>query len=119
MKAKGTLTNDASYSDRKDFTVINFNMEELTEVVKRNGEPATLKTFYQCQIFNTTEDQVQRLKKGVSINVTGKLKAEAWTSRNQELKATLIINISEIQWNDLETTVYAQGPASVVDDLPF
>lgn len=127
MTIIGRITRDAQVNNVKDDRkVVNFSIAVNDSYKPKDGERVQLTTYFNCSYWRS-EKVAEQLKKGALVEVTGRLSADAYTSKDGTTKASLNCHVNNIQihaWPKdgerkeavVETATTA---AEKDDDLPF
>lgn len=120
MEITGRVTADAEVVQLKSGTkVVNFSVAVNDRFRTKDGEKKELTTFFTCSYW-LNEGIAQYLTKGVLVELSGRVSANAWTNTQGEAKATLNFHADKIKLHGNSknnATVRESVPAS--DDLPF
>jgi single-strand DNA-binding protein len=127
MYFTGRLTANAAVrnvsGDRK---VTGFNVAINDRFKTKNGEKKEITTYVECSYW-INPGLAEYLKKGVIVEIMGRVEARAWTKQDGEAMAGLSCNVSTIKLlgkaganrlerQDTKSTVATTGGD---DDMPF
>ncbi|AFL98145.1 single-stranded DNA-binding protein [Ornithobacterium rhinotracheale] len=128
MNITGRLTRDAEVkalpNDRK---VVNFSIAVNDHYRNKQGEDIQQTAFFDCAYWQGT-NVAKILTKGALVELTGRVSARAWLSKDGEPKAGLNFHTSKIklhargQRQNTETNNGEGTPQPIEeteDDLPF
>ncbi|UVD86890.1 single-stranded DNA-binding protein [Ornithobacterium rhinotracheale] len=128
MNITGRLTRDAEVkalpNDRK---VVNFSIAVNDHYCNKQGEDIQQTAFFDCAYWQGT-NVAKILTKGALVELTGRVSARAWLSKDGEPKAGLNFHTSKIklhargQRQNTETNNGEGTPQPIEeteDDLPF
>ena len=126
MELVGRLTADAKVSTVNDERkVVNFSIA-INDSYKAKGsdEVKKITTYVNCSYWRSP-GIAEYLTKGVLVEVSGRISANAWTNAQGEVKATLNFHATGIKLHGKgNTTIKETVPASndikePLEDLPF
>jgi single-strand DNA-binding protein len=126
MELTGRLTADAKVSEVKEGKkVVNFSIAINDSYKPKDGERVVLTTYVECAYWINPKVG-QYLKKGLLIQMNGRMGSRAWVNRDGDAKSYLTCNISNLKFlgGSTNSTATDQGGnkgkgASEDDDLPF
>jgi len=127
MYFTGRLTADAEVRNVKgDRKVTGFNVAINDRFKTKDGEKREITTYVECSYW-VNPGLAEYLKKGVIVEIMGRVEARAWMKQDGEPQASLICNVSTIKLlgksnaNGLERqdTKSKVTTAGGDDDLPF
>lgn len=106
--------------------VTNFTVAVNDRYTKKDGEKIKAVSYYNCSFWRT-EKMATHLKKGTLVELTGRIYANAYVSKEGEAKASLNCHVSDIKilaWPKGVAVVGTATPPTEAtetdsDDLPF
>ena len=127
----GRLTADAKVSVvNGDKKVVNFSIA-MNDSYRSNGETVRTTTYVDCAYW-INEAVGEYLKKGLIVQIFGRLGARAWNDRDGNAHASITLNVSRIIFIGGANAANADKPAKNTgkkqganagggddDDLPF
>jgi len=126
MELTGRLTADAKVSEVKGGKkVVNFSIAINDSYKPKDGERVELTTYVDCAYWINAKIG-QYLKKGLLVQLNGRMGSRAWVNKDGDARSSLTANVSNVKFlgsssNSTEskpTGNKAKG-ASDDDDLPF
>ena len=127
MEITGRLTADAKVNETKaGVQVVNFTLAVNDRFKNKAGELKEQTTFFRCSYWITTGIAKYLLKGGL-IEISGRVSANAWTSKDGEAKANLNFHVDRIKLHGKANTENkaeantepAAETSAATDDLPF
>jgi single-strand DNA-binding protein len=125
MELTGRLTADAKVSEVKGGKkVVNFNIAINDSYKPKDGERVELTTYVECAYWINPKVG-QYLKKGLLVQLYGRMNSRAWVNKDGEPKSSLTCNISGLKFLGASAnSTYAKqggnkGNPPGEDDLPF
>ena len=128
MYFTGRLTADAAVRNVKgDRKVTGFNVAINDRFKTKDGEKREITTYVECSYW-VNPGLAEYLKKGVIVEIAGRVEAQAWKNKDGEAQANLTCNVSTIKLlgksntnrlerQDTKSKVTSTGGDD--DDLPF
>jgi len=128
MYFTGRLTADAAVRNVKgDRKVTGFNVAINDRFKTKDGEKREIATYVECSYW-INAGLAEYLKKGVIVEIAGRVEAQAWKNKEGEAQATLTCNVSAIKLlgksnssrlerQDTKSKITSTGIDE--DDLPF
>jgi single-strand DNA-binding protein len=128
MYFTGRLTADAEVRNVKgDWKVTGFNVAINDRFKTKDGEKREITTYVECSYW-VNAGLAEYLKKGVIVEISGRVEARAWTKQDGGVQANLTCNVStvkllgksntnKLERQDTKSTVTTTGGGE--DDLPF
>ncbi|HZY37397.1 MAG TPA: single-stranded DNA-binding protein [Mucilaginibacter sp.] len=128
MYFTGRLTADAAVRNVKgDWKVTGFNVAINDRFKTKDGEKREITTYVECSYW-VNPGLAEYLKKGVIVEISGRVEAHAWKNKDGEAQANLTCNVSTIKLlgksntnrlerQDTKSKVTSTGGDE--DDLPF
>lgn len=109
--------------------VVNFSVAVNDSYKNKQGERTEQATYFDCDYWRSA-GVAKALKKGMLVELTGRVSARAWLGKDGEPKAALNFHVSQIKFHSgskkNETSQAATKannsrliPAEAADDLPF
>lgn len=128
MYFTGRLTADAAVRNVKgDRKVTGFNVAINDRFKTKDGEKREITTFVECSYW-VNPGLAEYLKKGVIVEIIGRMEARAWMNKEGEPQAGLACNVTTVKLLGRSNTnrLERQDTRSKVtttgideDDLPF
>jgi single-strand DNA-binding protein len=125
MELTGRLTADAQVSEVKGGKkVVNFSIAINDSYKPKDGERVELTTYIECAYWLNAKVG-QYLKKGLLVQLYGRMNSRAWVSKDGEAKSSLTCNIAYLKFlNGSVNSTSAKQAATKSnspddDDLPF
>ena len=124
MEMTGRVTADANVTTTKSGKkVVNFSIAINDKYKpKDSDEWKQFTTFVSCSYWRS-ETIAASIKKGMLVEVAGRISVSAWVNMKGEAKGTLNFHVNSIKLHGKPaTSVTAAQPANItepVDDLPF
>jgi single-strand DNA-binding protein len=125
MELTGRLTADAQVSEVKEGKkVVNFSIAINDSYKPKDGERVELTTYVECAYWLNAKVG-QYLKKGLLVQLYGRMNSRAWVSKDGEAKSSLTCNIAYLKFlsGSANSTSAKQGESKGNspddDDLPF
>ncbi len=127
MYFTGRLTADAAVRAVKvDKKVTGFNVAINDRFKTKEGERKEITTYVECSYW-VNPGMAEYLKKGVIVEISGRVEAQAWKNRDREAQANLTCNVSAVKLlgksnnsrlerQDTKSKVTTTGGD---DDMPF
>jgi Single-stranded DNA-binding protein len=98
MELTGRLTADAKVSEVKGGKkVVNFSIAINDSYKPKDGERVELTTYVECAYWMNAKIG-QYLKKGLLVQLSGRMNSRAWVNRDGEAKSSLTCNISGLKF---------------------
>lgn len=121
----GRLTGDAKVSEVKGGkTVVNFSIAINNSYKPKDGERVEQTTYVDCAYWLNTKIG-QYLKKGLLVQLLGRIGSRAWINKDGDPQSNLTCNISNLKFlGGSSNSTAKQNPAKrhtpgEDDDLPF
>ncbi len=125
MNITGRLTRDAEVRTTSNGKqVVNFSVAVNDSYKTKQGERIEQTAYFDCSYWRSPK-VIKMLTKGLLVELTGRVSARAWVSKNGEAKASLNFHTSDIKplaGSRKHETVQATTKVntnSIEDDLPF
>ena len=126
MELTGRLTADAKVSEVKSGKkVVNFSIAINDSYKPKDGERVELTTYVECAYWMNPKVG-QYLKKGLLVQLGGRMGSRAWLNKDGNAKSSLTCNISGLKFlggsGNNTTTIKpekSKGNSPDDDDLPF
>ena len=123
MEIVGRLTADAECKTTKSGKqVVNFSVAvNDTYRVKGAEQPTKVTTYFNCSYWKST-GIAEYMRKGATVQVTGRVSVRAWTNTQGEAKAALNLHANEIRLHGKPERKPLPTPEQItepIDDLPF
>jgi single-strand DNA-binding protein len=125
MELTGRLTADAMVSEVKGGKkVVNFNIAINDSYKPKDGERVELTTYVECAYWINAKVG-QFLKKGLLVQLNGRMGSRAWVNKDGDAKSSLTCNIANVKFlgGSGNSTATGQmdnkGKGAPDDDLPF
>jgi single-strand DNA-binding protein len=128
MEMTGKLTRNAAVKEVKGGKkVTEFSMVLTDSYKPKEGDRVYISTFVECSYW-MNPGLAEYLTKGKIVTVTGRLGAQAWLNKDNEPKATITCNVSNVKLlgsaagterADTEAVVKVTATGGDADDLPF
>jgi single-strand DNA-binding protein len=126
MELTGRLTADAKVSEvTGGKKVVNFSIAINDSYKPKDGERVELTTYVDCAYWINAK-LGQYLKKGLLVQLNGRMGSRAWVNKDGDAKSSLTCNIANLKFlgGSGNSTATDQGGskgkgASEEDDLPF
>jgi single-strand DNA-binding protein len=122
MELTGRLTADAKVSEVKGGKkVVNFSIAISDSYKPKDGERVELTTYVECAYWINAKVG-QYLKKGLLVQLYGRMGSRAWVNREGDAQSYLTCNISNLKFlGGASSTTAKQGKSNSPDedDLPF
>ncbi len=125
MNITGRLTRDAEVRTTSNGKqVVNFSVAVNDSYKTKQGERIEQTAYFDCSYWRSPK-VIKMLTKGLLVELTGRVSARAWVSKNGEAKASLNFHTSDIKplaGGRKSETVQATTKVntnSIEDDLPF
>ena len=93
----GHIGKDCLMKEVNGRNVINFSVAHTEKYKNREGVSMESTTWVECSYWTDKTAIAQYLTKGVQVYAEGKPSADAFTTNNNEAKATLRMNVTSIQ----------------------
>ncbi|MEG0890079.1 MAG: single-stranded DNA-binding protein [Bacteroides sp.] len=93
----GNLGKDAEVKNLNGDNFLSFSVAYTEKYTDRNGNQVSNTTWVDCLKKDANGKLGQYLKKGTQVYVTGKPKANAYTSQSGEVKSSLQLNVRELE----------------------
>jgi single-strand DNA-binding protein len=126
MELTGRLTADAKVSEVKGGKkVVNFSIAINDSYKPKDGERVELTTYVECAYWMNAKVG-EYLKKGLLVQLYGRMGSRAWVNKDGDAKSSLTCNIANLKF--LSGSANSTGPkqgtengksAGEDDDLPF
>ena len=104
--------------------VVNFSVAVNDSYKTKQGERIEQTAYFDCSYWRSPK-VIKMLTKGLLVELTGRVSARAWVSKNGEAKAGLNFNTSDIKplaggrkYETVQATTKV-NTNSIEDDLPF
>lgn len=126
MELTGRLTADAKVSEVKGGKkVVNFSIAINDSYKPKDGERVELTTYVECAYWINAKVG-EFLKKGLLVQLNGRMGSRAWVNKDGDAKSSLTCNIANVKFlgGSANSTATQQGgnkekDTSGDDDLPF
>jgi single-strand DNA-binding protein len=126
MELTGRLTADAKVSEVKGGkNVVNFSIAINDSYKPKDGERVELTTYVDCAYWLNAKVG-QYLKKGLLVQMNGRMGSRAWVNKDGDAQSSLTCNIYYLKFlgGSSNSTATNQGGnkgkgAPEEDDLPF
>lgn len=123
MEMTGRVTGDATVTTTKSGKkVVNFSIAiNDSYKPKDSDERKQFTTFVSCS-YGRSETIAASIKKGMLVEVAGRISVSAWINAKGEPKGTLNFHVNSIKLHGKATAAVATKPADItepIDDLPF
>ncbi|MHB8206977.1 single-stranded DNA-binding protein [Mucilaginibacter sp.] len=126
MELTGRLTADAKVSEVKGGKkVVNFSIAINDSYKPKDGERVERATFVECAYWMNAKVG-QYLKKGLLVQLNGRMNSRAWVNKDGEAKSSLTCNIANLKFlsGSANSTSPKEGAgkgksSGEEDDLPF
>ena len=123
MEMTGRVTGDATVTTTKSGKkVVNFSIAINDNYKPKDSEEwKQFTTFVSCSYWRS-ETIAASIKKGMLVEVAGRISVSAWVNMKGEAKGTLNFHVNSIKLHGKATGAAATKPADItepVDDLPF
>jgi len=125
MELTGRLTADAKVSEVKSGKkVVNFSIAINDSYKPKDGERVELTTYVECAYWINPKVG-DYLKKGLLVQLGGRMGSRAYMNKDGEPKSSLTCNIANLKFlggtssTSATTTNKAKNNAPDDDDLPF
>jgi len=125
MELTGRLTADAKVSEVKGGKkVVNFSIAINDSYKPKDGERVELTTYVECAYWINPKVG-DYLKKGLLVQLGGRMGSRAYMNKDGEPKSSLTCNIANLKFlggtssTSATTTNKAKNNAPDDDDLPF
>jgi single-strand DNA-binding protein len=126
MELTGRLTADAKISEVKGGKkVVNFSIAINDSYKPKDGDRVEMTTYVECAYWINAKVG-EFLKKGLLVQLNGRMGSRAWVNKDGDAKSSLTCNISNVKFlgGSSNSTATNQSSskgkgASEEDDLPF
>jgi single-strand DNA-binding protein len=123
MEMTGRVTADANVTTTKSGKkVVNFSIAINDRYKPRDSDEwKQFTTFVSCSYWRS-ELVAASIKKGMLVEISGRISVSAWVNMKGEAKGTLNFHVNSIKLHGKPATATATQPADItepVDDLPF
>ncbi|TSJ40919.1 single-stranded DNA-binding protein [Mucilaginibacter corticis] len=97
MLFSGRLTADAAVRNVKgDRKVTGFNVAINDRFKTKEGEKREITTFVECSYW-VNPGLAEYLKKGTIVEISGRVEAKPWISKDAEAMASLVCNVGTVK----------------------
>lgn len=119
----GRVTGDATVTTTKSGkTVVNFSIAiNDSYKPKDSGEWKQFTTFVSCSYWRS-EAIAASIKKGMLVEVAGRISVSAWVNSKGEAQGTLNFHVNSIKLHGKATGAAIPQPADIkepIEDVPF
>ncbi|WP_428327964.1 single-stranded DNA-binding protein [Mucilaginibacter sp.] len=113
MELTGRLTADAKVSEVKGGKkVVNFSIAINDSYKPKDGERVELTTYVECAYWLNAKVG-EYLKKGLLVQLYGRMGSRAWVNKDGDAKSSLTCNIANLKFWAVRLTAPAQNRVQI------